>query len=91
MLCHLFLGTHTPHTSWPVCVPRCPLLSMRDRAYKLRALGTQAVFPRGKEGVLLSLALLRPSVSQLRKQMVEYVRRSFWDPIIMLSMVAHST
>lgn len=40
---------HTPpphtHTSWPVCVPRCPLLSMRDRAYKLGALGTQAAFP----------------------------------------------
>lgn len=64
---------------------------MRDRAYKLGALGTQAVFPRGCGGALLSPALLRPSVSLLRKQMVEYLRRPFWDPIIMLDMLAHST
>lgn len=36
---------------------------------------------------MLSPALLRPSVSLLRKQMVEYLRRSFWDPIIMLDML----
>ena len=93
MLGHLFLGIHPQptHTSWSVCVPRCPRLSMRDRAYKLGALGTQAVFPRGRGGALLSPALLRPSVSLLRKQMVEYLRRPFWDPITMLDVLAHST
>lgn len=29
-------------------------------------------------------------MSLLRKQMVEYIRRSFWDPIV-LDMLAHST